>query len=95
MVDLRRRSNCGFDSGQCCGGATSRPNAFPYTNGVGITYDNVEYARGLDAALRLADYEGFAKRKADSQRRGRLRGIGIANYIEIAGRAARRASAPR
>ncbi len=65
------------------------PDAFPYTNGAGITYDNGEYARGLDAALRLADWHGFAARKAESKKRGKLRGFGIANYIEGAGGAPR------
>ena len=65
------------------------PNAFPYKNGVGITYDNGEYERGMDAALRLADYNGFAARRAESKKHGKLRGIGIANYIEGAGGAPR------
>jgi aerobic carbon-monoxide dehydrogenase large subunit len=65
------------------------PKSFPYKNGVGITYDNGEYERGMDAALKLADYEGFAARRAESKKRGRLRGIGIANYIEGAGGAPR------
>jgi carbon-monoxide dehydrogenase large subunit len=57
----------------------------PYTNGVGIIYDNGEYERGMDAALALADWRGFAARKAGSRARGLLRGIGFANYIEGAG----------
>jgi carbon-monoxide dehydrogenase large subunit len=65
------------------------PGAFPYTNGVGITYDNGEYEMGMDAALKLADYQGFAARRAESKRRGQLRGFGIANYIEGAGGAPR------
>ncbi len=65
------------------------PEAFPYTNGVGITYDNGEYEKGMDAALRLADYAGFAGRRAESKKRGKLRGIGVANYIEGAGGAPR------
>jgi carbon-monoxide dehydrogenase large subunit len=65
------------------------PNAFPYTNGSGITYDNGEYEAGMDIALRLADYKGFAERRAESKKRGLLRGLGIANYIEGAGGAPR------
>ena len=37
---------------------------------------------GMDAALALADWQGFAARKAKSRSRGMLRGIGFANYIE-------------
>ena len=61
------------------------PTAMPYTNAVGQTYDNGEYEKGMDAALRLADWQGFAARRAEAKRRGKLRGIGIGNYIEIAG----------
>ena len=61
------------------------PTAMPYTNAVGQTYDNGEYEKGMDAALRLADWHGFAARRAEAKRRGKLRGIGIGNYIEIAG----------
>jgi carbon-monoxide dehydrogenase large subunit len=88
LVDLAA-DQCGFDPVALRRRNFIPPNAFPYTNGVGITYDNGEYERGLDAALRLADYEGFAKRKAESTKRGKLRGIGIANYIEGAGGAPR------
>src|ERR1700743_1392648 len=66
-----------------------QPDNFPYTNGVGITYDNGEYEKGMDAALRLADWDGFAKRKAESKKSGKMRGIGLANYIEGAGGAPR------
>jgi aerobic carbon-monoxide dehydrogenase large subunit len=61
------------------------PDAFPFTNGVGITYDNGEYKNGMDAALRLADWSGFPARRAESRARGMLRGIGLANYVEGAG----------
>ncbi len=65
------------------------PDAFPYTNGSGITYDNGEYEEGMDIALRLADYKGFEARRAESKKRGMLRGLGISNYIEGAGGAPR------
>ncbi len=65
------------------------PDRFPYTNGVGITYDNGEYEKGLDLALKLADYQSFAARRAEAKARGKLRGIGICNYIEGAGGAPR------
>ena len=61
------------------------PGAMPYTNAVGQTYDNGEYEKGMDAALKLADWKGFAQRRVASRARGKLRGIGIANYIEVAG----------
>ena len=61
------------------------PDAMPYTNAVGLTYDNGEYDRGMDVALELADWNGFAERRASARKRGKLRGIGIGNYIEGAG----------
>jgi len=59
------------------------PSAQPYSNPLGLTYDNGNYEAAMDMALELADWKGFAARKAESQRRGKRRGFGIANYIEI------------
>ncbi len=58
------------------------PSAQPYANALGMTYDSGDYRRAMDRALVLADWKGFGKRRRDSRRRGRLRGIGLANYIE-------------
>jgi carbon-monoxide dehydrogenase large subunit len=58
--------------------------AMPYKNPFGITYDCGEFGRGLERALELADYQGFEARRAEAKKRGRLRGIGIANAIERA-----------
>ena len=62
-----------------------QPKQEPYTNGVGQTYDNGEYEQSMNAALKLANWEDFPRRRAESKARGKLRGIGIGNYIEIAG----------
>jgi carbon-monoxide dehydrogenase large subunit len=88
LVDLAA-AQCGFDPVDLRRRNLIPVDAFPYRNGVGITYDNGEYEKGMDAALRLADYEGFAARKAEAKSRGKLRGFGIANYIEGAGGAPR------
>jgi carbon-monoxide dehydrogenase large subunit len=88
LVDLAAQQ-CGFDPVELRRKNLIPPQKFPYKNGVGITYDNGEYELGLDTALRLADYKGFAARKAESKKRGKLRGIGISNYIEGAGGAPR------
>src|SRR5262249_25583654 len=42
-------------------------------------------ARGMEMALTLADHAGFEGRRAEARRRGKLRGLGIANPIEVAG----------
>jgi carbon-monoxide dehydrogenase large subunit len=57
--------------------------AQPFTNPFGITYDSGDYIAAMDKALALADWAGFPTRRENSRRRGKLRGIGIANYIEI------------
>ncbi len=70
-VDLRRRN-------------LIPPEAMPYVNQTGMTYDSGEFERGMDMALAQGDWDGFASRRAESASRGLLRGIGIANYIETA-----------
>ena len=60
-------------------------DAFPYQTPVALVYDVGDYAATLDEALRLADYSGFAARRAESERRGKLRGIGLSCYIEACG----------
>jgi aerobic carbon-monoxide dehydrogenase large subunit len=47
-----------------------------------MTYDSGDYERSMDRALALADWKGFSERRRKAVRRGRLRGIGLANYIE-------------
>ena len=58
---------------------------FPYQTPVVYEYDSGDYEKSLDAALELADYRGFAGRKAESEARGKLRGIGVAAYVEACG----------
>jgi aerobic carbon-monoxide dehydrogenase large subunit len=60
-----------------------RPNELPYCNPSGVTYDNGEYARVMDQAIQLAEWSTFAERRAQAKLRGKLRGIGLANYIEV------------
>ncbi|MFM1814668.1 MAG: hypothetical protein RLZ98_1363 [Pseudomonadota bacterium] len=60
-----------------------RPDEMPYTNFVGVTYDNGAYEAVMEKAMQLGDWDGFPARRAEAKARGILRGIGIANYIEI------------
>jgi aerobic carbon-monoxide dehydrogenase large subunit len=60
------------------------PEAMPFKSGLTFTYDCGEFEKTLDMALRLADAEGFERRRAEARGRGRLRGIGVANTIERA-----------
>jgi carbon-monoxide dehydrogenase large subunit len=59
------------------------PSDQPYRNPVGLTYDSGRYAEAMERALALADWQGFPARRAEARQRGRLRGIGLANYVEI------------
>jgi carbon-monoxide dehydrogenase large subunit len=57
--------------------------AQPYANPLGLTYDSGAYEQAMDTALKLGDWAGFPARRAEARKRGKYRGIGIANYVEI------------
>jgi carbon-monoxide dehydrogenase large subunit len=60
-------------------------DAYPYQTPVALQYDSGDYFSTLDLATKAADYVGFEARRAEAARRGKLRGIGIATYIEACG----------
>ncbi|HXO00443.1 MAG TPA: xanthine dehydrogenase family protein molybdopterin-binding subunit, partial [Stellaceae bacterium] len=60
-------------------------DAYPYQTPVALQYDSGDYFSTLDLATKAADYAGFEARRAEAARRGKLRGIGIATYIEACG----------
>ncbi|MGE4167000.1 MAG: xanthine dehydrogenase family protein molybdopterin-binding subunit, partial [Xanthobacteraceae bacterium] len=62
-----------------------RPKAMPHITGTGKIYDSGNFAAHLARAQELIGWDGFKRRAADAKRRGRLRGIGIATYIEACG----------
>ena len=68
-IELRRRNLVG-------------PKRMPYTNALGVTYDSGEFPRGMQRALALADWDGAPARREAARARGRLLGIGVANYVE-------------
>lgn len=61
------------------------PNAMPHTTPTGAVYDSGDYAAGMSLAMGAADWTNFEARRRDAKERGRLRGIGLCNYIEGAG----------
>ncbi|WP_103333430.1 xanthine dehydrogenase family protein molybdopterin-binding subunit [Pseudotabrizicola formosa] len=61
------------------------PDQFPYTTPVGLVYDTGNYQATLDKAVELADVAGFEARRAESARRGKLRGMGLSTWIEACG----------
>ena len=67
-IELRRRNLIAAD-------------AFPAENPMGTTYDCGEFETCMDKALQAADWAGFADRRVDAARCGKLRGIGYASYI--------------
>ncbi|MGH7047910.1 MAG: xanthine dehydrogenase family protein molybdopterin-binding subunit [Stellaceae bacterium] len=71
-VELRRKNHI-------------RPEAMPYKAPNGTTYDSGDFTNLLNHALRLADWDGFAARKEASRSRGKLRGRGISDYLELTG----------
>jgi carbon-monoxide dehydrogenase large subunit len=60
------------------------PDAMPFKTGLTFTYDSGEFAKNMDEALHMADAHGFAKRRAESLEKGKLRGFGFSNTIERA-----------
>jgi carbon-monoxide dehydrogenase large subunit len=54
----------------------------PYRNPMGLTLDGVDFPRYLERALARARWADFPKRREESAARGRLRGIGMAAYVE-------------
>jgi len=59
-----------------------KPAAMPYRNAVGMNYDSGRYEENMDWAMQIADWGGFAARKREAKKRGRLLGRGLANYVE-------------
>jgi carbon-monoxide dehydrogenase large subunit len=68
-VEIRRRNMVSRD-------------LFPYRSAMGLNYDSGDFFGNMERVLKLADWDGFAARRAASQAKGRLRGIGLVNYIE-------------
>jgi aerobic carbon-monoxide dehydrogenase large subunit len=60
-----------------------RPRDLPYKTASEVTYDSGDFAALTKQAVELADGKGFARRKRESRRRGRLRGLGIGNFLEV------------
>ncbi|HKD30627.1 MAG TPA: xanthine dehydrogenase family protein molybdopterin-binding subunit [Xanthobacteraceae bacterium] len=54
----------------------------PYKSATGLIYDSGNFRANMDSALRLADWRGFPARRGEARKRGKLAGIGVANYVE-------------
>ena len=59
------------------------PRELPYKTASEMTYDSGDFAALTKQAFELADGKGFARRKRESRKRGKLRGLGIGNFLEV------------
>jgi aerobic carbon-monoxide dehydrogenase large subunit len=59
-------------------------SAMPHKIQTGITYDSGDFVHVMDECLKVADWDGFAKRSAESKKNGKLRGRGIGYFLEEA-----------
>ena len=79
-LELRRRNHI-------------RPEQMPYAAPSGMVYDSGDFPALMERAVALADWDGFAARRADSRRRGKLRGLGLGQYLEVTAPASREMAA--
>ena len=59
-----------------------RKDQLPYRSPMGLTYDSGDFVANMQQTLQMALWSDFPKRKQESISRGKLRGIGLANYVE-------------
>ena len=59
-----------------------KPKAMPYRNAVGMLYDSGRYEENMDWAMEIANWKGFKQRRREARKRGKLLGLGLANYVE-------------
>ena len=84
LVDAAAQQ-CGFDRAELRRKNLVPTVAMPFTNAFGNKIDSGAFPETLDRALAAADTAGFAARRADSERSGLLRGLGLAYHIKATG----------
>jgi aerobic carbon-monoxide dehydrogenase large subunit len=82
LIDLAARKFA-FDRTELRRRNLIQPEQQPYSNALGLTYDSGAYGQAMEQALLLGAWATFETRRADARKRGRRRGIGVANYVEI------------
>ncbi|HSF07715.1 MAG TPA: xanthine dehydrogenase family protein molybdopterin-binding subunit [Methylomirabilota bacterium] len=82
VIDLAARQH-GFDRVELRRRNLVPATAMPHRNPLGLLYDSGDYRAAQDRAIVLADWASFEARRAEARQRGRYRGIGMANYLEI------------
>jgi aerobic carbon-monoxide dehydrogenase large subunit len=61
------------------------PSAMPYTSATKLLLDSGEFEEVMDRCMEAAEWSSFAKRRKQTERDGKLRGIGMATYTERCG----------
>jgi carbon-monoxide dehydrogenase large subunit len=69
-VELRRRNHI-------------QPSQIPYTAASASVYDSGNFPAILDKALEVSDWAGYGARKADSEKKGLIRGRGLGQFLEM------------
>jgi carbon-monoxide dehydrogenase large subunit len=59
-----------------------KSSQMPFSAASGVTYDSGDFRGLFNKALELSDHAGFGKRKKESRKRGKLRGIAVGSYLE-------------
>ncbi|MBO0752328.1 MAG: xanthine dehydrogenase family protein molybdopterin-binding subunit, partial [Bradyrhizobiaceae bacterium] len=81
LIDMAA-SELGFDRVTLRRMNLVQPGQMPYRNAVGMLYDSGRYEEAMDCAMEMADWQGFPARRREAERRGKLAGLGLANYVE-------------
>jgi carbon-monoxide dehydrogenase large subunit len=82
LIDLAARRH-GFDRLELRRRNLVPPSAMPFRNPFGLVYDSGDYPAAQARCAAAADWAGFEARRAEARKRGRYRGIGLSNYVEL------------
>ena len=82
LIDLAARE-CGIDRVAIRRRNLVTERELPYKNPFGLEYDNGDYIGVMDKALKLGDWAGFPRRRAEARKRGKYRGIGVGTYVDV------------
>ena len=82
LIDLAARE-CGFDRVALRRSNLVTEKEMPYKNPFGVEYDNGDYIGAMDMALKLGDWRVSSAAAPRRRKRGKCRGIGVANYVDI------------
>ncbi len=82
LIDLAAREH-GFDRVDLRRRNLLKKKELPYKNPFGLTYDSGDYGGAMETAQQLGDWAGFKRRRSEARKRGKCRGIGVANYVDV------------